>query len=204
MVKEGMNVTLITSRSNGNKNNPVFHCRNQKYNLSEGINIITLNGPIINLGFNVKRIFSWIVFELRLLYWAVFKSKEKPEVIIVSSLSLLTFLSGVFLKKRFKCKLICEVRDIWPLTIIETKKWSERNLFIRFLSYIERKGYKHADKIIGTMGNLKEHVANVNVEFANKVEYIPTGYDSEFYLQDEKTLLKIDSLFLISLKIILL
>ena len=193
MVKEGAKVTLITSRSNGTKNGPSFFLKNQQYYIFDNVNIVTLNGPIINYGFNIKRIYSWIIFELRLLYWAIFKSKEKPDVIIASSLSLLTFLSGTFLKKHFKCKLICEVRDIWPLSIIEIKKWHKNNLFIRFLSLIERIGYKNADKIVGTMGNLKEHIQTINSDFVHKVEYIPTGFDKDFYIEDKDLVAKLQN-----------
>jgi glycosyltransferase involved in cell wall biosynthesis len=179
--KKGHNVSLVYSRSNGNNKIPIMGLTNQITRYYEGVSIVRLKGPLINLGFNIKRIYSWLIFEIRLLYWALFKSQEKPDVIIVSSLSLLTFLNGIFLKKHFKCKLICEIRDIWPLTIIESNNLNKHSPIIRFLSYVEKKGYKYADKIVGSMGNLKEHIVNTNREFVDKVEYIPTGFDKDFY-----------------------
>jgi glycosyltransferase involved in cell wall biosynthesis len=122
-----------------------------------------------------------VTFELRLLYWAFFSKKKKPEVIIVSSLSLLTFLSGCILKKYFKCRLICEVRDIWPLTLVEAKKWSKNNIFIRCLSLIEKHGYNKADIIIGSMQNLIEHIKNVSPDNAGKVHYIPMGFEPDVW-----------------------
>lgn len=188
--KKGLNVTLINSRSNGNKTIPSFHLKNHCYSYCESVKIITINGTLINLGFNIKRIISWIEFELRLIYWAIFKTKERPDIIIVSSLSLLTVLSGIFFKNYFKCKFIYEVRDIWPLTLIETKNWKRKNILIQLLAYIERHGYKHADKIVGTMGNLKEHIKEISIEHVDKVEYIPTGFDYNFYSEDEEVISK--------------
>lgn len=183
MAKKGRKAILISSRSSHSSNYeqlPEIGFRNEYYYNCEGVDGVMLNGAHIKYGFNLKRIFSWLVFELRLLYWSFFKAKEKPDVIIASSLSILTFLSGALLKKRYKCKLVVEVRDIWPLTIIESKKWSSKNPFIRFLSFVERAGYKHADAIVGTMPNLKEHVKEVAPSCAGKVRYIPMGYDPEF------------------------
>ncbi len=183
MAKKGRKATLISSRSSHSSNYeqlPVIGFKNEYYYQCEGVNGVMLNGAHIKYGFNLKRIFSWLVFELRLLYWSFFKAKEKPDVIIASSLSILTFLSGTLLKKWYKCRLIVEVRDIWPLTIIESKNWSSKNPFIQFLSFVEKTGYKNADAIVGTIPNLKEHVAKVVPSCAGKVHYIPMGYDPEF------------------------
>ena len=174
-------VTLISSRSAALNLFPKLGFKNQLNFKDEKLNCVLINGPKIKLGFNLKRIWSWFIFEFRFLLWALFFQKEKPDVIIVSSLSLLTFLTGSFLKKYYNCKLICEVRDIWPLTIIEAKNWGKKNLLIRFLSLVEYTGYKNADAIIGTMPNLKEHVININNKFKEKIFHIPMGYDPKFY-----------------------
>lgn len=177
----GRSVTFIHSRSTVNSGIPKMGLKNKSSYEYQGLKGVVLNGPEINLGFNFKRILSWLIFEIRLLFWALFSKKNKPDVIIVSSLSLLTFFSGTVLKKYFKCKLICEVRDIWPLTLEETKGWSNENIFIRILRYIEVLGYKNADAIVGSMPNLKQHVENINENYSNKVFYIPMGYDPEYW-----------------------
>ncbi|SPP31955.1 hypothetical protein ARAF_1623 [Arsenophonus endosymbiont of Aleurodicus floccissimus] len=82
-------------------------------------------------------------------------------MIIVSSLSLLTIINGLFLKKKYKCKLIFEIRDIWPLTIVEEEKFSKYNPFVQFLSLIEYIGYRYLDAIVGMMPNLIENVDNI-------------------------------------------
>ncbi|MFN5825056.1 MAG: hypothetical protein ACK44T_13660, partial [Sphingomonadales bacterium] len=67
---------------------------------------------------SLGRILSWLEFEWRL--WRLSKNDlPPPSAIIVSSLSLLTIFNGLLLRRRFGCRLIFEVRDIWPLTIIE-------------------------------------------------------------------------------------
>lgn len=180
MAKKGRKLTLIGSRYSS-KLCPNLGLKNHVYYECEGIDGVLINGPKIKKGFNVKRIYSWLVFELRLLLWSTFQKKQKPDVIIVSSLSLLTFLSGIILKRKYKCKLVVEVRDIWPLTIIETKKWNANNIFIKFLSFVEKQGYKKADAIIGSMPNLKEYVKKIVPSSENKVHYMPMGFDTEYF-----------------------
>lgn len=177
-------VTLISSRSDLMHNTPNLGLKNHISFKDEELNCVILNGPKIKRGFNLKRIWSWLVFEFRFLVWAIFFRKNKPDVIIVSSLSILTFFTGSILKKYFKCKLVCEVRDIHPLTIVETKGWTTKNIFGKILAFIEQMGYKNADVIVGSMPNLIEHVNNINPEFSNKVYHVPMGYDPYFYKEN--------------------
>jgi hypothetical protein len=184
--QKGKKVTLISSRSSALSNFPSIGFKNKIEILDENLKCVIINGPKINLGFNYNRIISWIVFELRFLAWAFFSKKERPSVIIVSSLSLLTFLSGVILKKYYGCKLVCEVRDIWPLTISQLIKWKQFNPFLLALQRIESYAYKKANIIVGTMPNLREHVSNIDASLESKVFYIPMGFSKEFYSKENK------------------
>lgn len=125
---------------------------------------------------SVRRILSWISFEWRLLLMPK-RQLPRPDVVVVSSLSLLTVLNGFLLRKRYRCRLVIEIRDIWPLTITEEGGFSPRNPFVIILAWIERLGYRHADAIVGTMPNLSEHVAEV-LGYKKPAECIPMGIDS--------------------------
>ena len=182
--QKGKKVTLVSSRSSALSNFPSMGFKNKIEILDENLKCVILNGSKINLGFNYTRIISWITFELRFLAWAFFSKKERPNVIIVSSLSLLTFFSGVILKKFYGCKLVCEVRDIWPLTISQLIKWKQFNPFLLALQRIESYAYKNANLIVGTMPNLREHVSSIDASLGSKVFYIPMGFSKEFYSKD--------------------
>tara|TARA_Y100000589_G_scaffold133659_2_gene127671 strand:+ start:181 stop:1389 length:1209 start_codon:yes stop_codon:yes gene_type:complete len=131
---------------------------------------------------SLKRIISWIDFEKKLLF--LNKSNlSKPDLIIISSLSILTIINGLIMKRKYKCKLIFEIRDIWPLTLTEEGGFRDKNIFIFILKLIEYIGYKYSDHIIGTMPNLENHVANI-LGFPKKVTCIPIGYKSSFTKKD--------------------
>ena len=109
---------------------------------------------------SLARMLSWLHFE-----WALLRMPRRrlprPDVIVVSSLSLLTVVSGLVLRRRHHARLVVEIRDIWPLTLVEEGGYSPRNPLIRLLGRIERLGYRHADAVVGTMPNLGEHVERV-------------------------------------------
>lgn len=125
---------------------------------------------------SLRRIISWLNFEWRLL-WLPKKKLTKPDVVVVSSLSLLTVMNGLWWRMRYKCRLIFEVRDIWPLTITEEGGFKPSNPFVWCLGVIEHLGYKHADAIVGTMPNLGEHVLQV-LGYSKITHCIPMGVDA--------------------------
>lgn len=128
---------------------------------------------------SIRRVLSWFDFE-----WKLFQMPKqdlpRPDIIIVSSLSLLTILTGVWLRTRYRCRLIFEIRDIWPLTLVEEGGFSRWNPFTLFLGCVERFGYRHADLVVGTMPNLTAHVINVAGP-GIACECVPFGFDPSFY-----------------------
>jgi len=122
---------------------------------------------------------SWLHFEWRLL-WLPKHQLPKPDMVVVSSLSLLTVLNGLWWRLRYKCRLVFEVRDIWPLTITEEGGYRSSNPFVWGLGVIERLGYKYADAIVGTMPNLAEHVQQV-LGYPKTVHCIPMGVDASAF-----------------------
>lgn len=180
-VKKGHEVFVFTSNSNHLTNKlPLFKGKSflEKIN---GVNAIWLNTFKVKRGnsSSLHRILSWFHFEWQLL---TLEKKEirRPDVVIVSSLSLLSVLSGLYFSNKYKCKFIFEVRDIWPLSLMELGNYSKFNPFIFFLSVIEKLGYKKADAIVGTMPNLKEHVNNI-IGNNDKCYCIPQGFSQDFY-----------------------
>jgi glycosyltransferase involved in cell wall biosynthesis len=124
---------------------------------------------------SMGRILSWLDFELRLWLFSK-RALPRPDVVIVSSLSLLTIFNGFWLKFRYRCRLVFEVRDIWPLTIIEEGGFSPRNPLVMGLAAVERLAYRRADVIVGTMPNLAAHVSEVAPRHA-PVHCVPFGVD---------------------------
>jgi glycosyltransferase involved in cell wall biosynthesis len=170
----GHQVAIITSDSNSLADPPLLEAG---FLLQEvdGVQLCWVRTFKYSVAKSVRRILSWLHFEWRLL-WLPKHDLPRPDVIVVSSLSLLTVLNGLWWRARYKCRLVFEVRDIWPLTITEEGGFKVSNPFVRGLGLIERLGYKYADAIVGTMPNLAEHVQQV-LGYPKMTHCIPMGVD---------------------------
>ncbi len=126
---------------------------------------------------SLGRIMSWLHFEWGLLRLPT-HHLVAPTHLIVSSLSLLTILNGCRLARKFRAKLVFEIRDIWPLTLQTELGLSRRNFLVAILSAIEKFGYQKSAAVVGTMPNLEEHVRAV-AGVQPRVETIPLGIDED-------------------------
>ena len=77
------------------------------------------------------------------------------------------------MKWRYSSKLVFEVRDIWPMVLVENGGFSKFNPFVIGLQVIEWLGYKFSDEIVGTMPRLDIHVEKVIN--AKKCNLYPNG-----------------------------
>lgn len=112
----------------------------------------------------IGRLISWFEFLMKLFF---FRFKNKPDIVLVSSLSLLPVIYASFLKIKFReLKFVFEIRDIWPLTAIEIGGYSKYNPLIFLLRKIELFGYKKADHIVSVLPGFKKYLIENN--FSNK------------------------------------
>ena len=123
------------------------------------------------------RIRNWFLFPLRFVS-AAGKLHDKPDVILYSSPSLIGFLGAEWLAKRYGCRLVFEVRDIWPLTFCEIGGYSKTNPFIRFLQWIEDRAYRKADSVVSNLKNSVDHMVSRGMD-KGKFTWIPNGYLQE-------------------------
>lgn len=145
-----------------------------------------------------RRVLSWLDFEWRL--WRMpHNNLPRPDVVVVSSLSLFSILNGLRLRRRYGCKLVFEVRDIWPLLLYAAGKISPYHPFCLVLGQLERLGYRRADFIVSTLPNLGEHVEECigqrrpvlcipqGLEETHLAEPrpLPSGYAETFILKDK-------------------
>lgn len=176
LAQKGYKPIVITSDSNNLVELPLLDEPVKIQNV-DGVTLIWLKTIKYSVAKSIMRVVSWLHFE-----WNVFKLNkrgiDKPSVIVISSLSLLTIVNGLWLKHKYKCSLVLEVRDIWPLTIIEEGGFSKHNPLVKCLSLIERIGYVKADAIIGTMPNLSSHIYKT-IGVNKSVHCIPMGVAQE-------------------------
>lgn len=179
--KLGHNTILITSDANHLANFPNSELI---YNVlhNDRTNCIWIRTKKYLKTASISRVISWFDFE-----WKLFRMPlsmiEKPEVVVVSSLSIFTIVFGYYLKRKFKAFLVFEIRDIWPLTMTEEGGFSKWHPLVILIGWIEKFGYKVADLIVGTMPRLDLHVKNilgyVKPFFCSPLGFLPKNYQTK-------------------------
>lgn len=132
---------------------------------------------------SIMRFLSMIIFSLKVLFLPKDKL-DKPDIIIVSSMPIFPILSGWILKKIHGAeKLIFEIRDIWPLTLIHLRGISKWHPLALFIGFFEKFGYRNSDYVVSLLPNAHEHIYTISKNM-EKIIIIPNGI-SEDLLREE-------------------
>ena len=175
-VKKENPTILITSDSNHLASYPDTE-KPYNYENIDGIELIWTKNKKYKKTASMARIWSWLDFELS-LFRMDRRKLFNPDIIIVSSLSLLSIVYGYYLKKKHNALLVLEVRDIWPLTLVAEGGFNRFHPLCIFLSIIEKFGYAKSDLIVGTMPRLDKHIKNI-LRYEKPFFCSPLGFDPE-------------------------
>ncbi|WP_181519558.1 glycosyltransferase family 4 protein [Anoxybacillus ayderensis] len=176
MVKDGHDVTIFASSFLAY----LFKWRDpNRKNYREDVNGVIYewmwtfpyygNGP--------RRLLNMISYFFMSLYRGM-KLKERPDVIVGSSVHLFACLSAYFLSKWKKCTYIVEIRDLWPRTLIDFGAISEKHPVAIMFGLIERFVYKKSERIIVTLPGAYKYITSLGIP-KEKIHYIPNGIDLE-------------------------
>ena len=104
-------------------------------------------------------------------------ARELPAGMLVDSFLDLSFegLPSLRIARHCKAKFIYEVRDLWPLSLIELGGMSRRHPLIMALQAAENYAYRHADCRVSTLPNCEEYVRRHGLK--GTFAYIPNGIE---------------------------
>ena len=134
---------------------------------------------------------NMIFFGLRLpsIVRKIINIEGRPDVFLASSVHPLTLVGGIYLKKKYKIPCICEIRDIWPLSLVDFGIISEKSIINMLLQKLELWTYKKADRVIFTMEGGVEYVKDMGWSSlipSEKILYLNNGVDIEIFNKNEK------------------
>jgi len=112
------------------------------------------------------------------------KLQEKPDIILASSPHPFAGLAGWLLAGLKKSAFVFEVRDLWPLTLIEIGGYDKNSLIVRLLGCAEKFLYQKADRIIILHPKADEYIVKLGV-CPDKIVHIPNGVSPELFLINE-------------------
>lgn len=151
--------------------------------LTPRIDFCWLFGRKVNLESGLSRFVSWIEFAYGLFF---LKLKNKPDVVVLSSMSIVPVYYCIYVKLRYKSKLIVEIRDIWPLTLKEIGGVSTWHPVYQFLKLSERLSYFFADHIVSVLPNFSEYF-KLKFKINRPITWIPNGVVMNDYISSAPT-----------------
>jgi len=186
--KNNYRVAAITSSSSLKK----IKIKNQYLHKKiDNVDYFFINETRKYSSYSIQRILSWIEFELRVFTFSYDKVGFKPDIIYVSSLSLLSILNGIYLKKKFNSKLVFEMRDFWPYFLYTNGKFSRFNPFIILLDLIEKYGIYKSDLIVSLIPRIRQYIKYRG--FSNKKTLASTfPVNKKFFLRLSNLKINID------------
>ncbi len=124
---------------------------------------------------DLKRLINVFTFLFKLIW---FKDEIchdfKPDVIIASSTYPLDVVVCYLIAKKYNAKLIHEVHDLWPLTLIEINEIPKYHPFILLLQWAENFSYRYSDKVVSMLPGAFEYMKDHGLD-EYRYQVIPNG-----------------------------
>ncbi len=200
LIKKGYHPTIFCASTVHNSNENI-DTKGQKFLVDQvnDIPFVFVKGPDYKDN-GIKRVQNMIAFYCNLFPVTKEYAKKhgKPDVILASSVHPLTLVAGIKIAREFGVPCICEVRDLWPETIVAYGSLKKRSLLAKLLYQGEKWIYKKSDKLIFTMEGGKDYIVENGWDKGNggpvdisKVHHINNGVDLEvFYYNKEHYVLE--------------
>lgn len=176
LIRLGHNCTIVAaSYSHYRRKNPKLVEFNSEKQVIEGIDYCWIKTPVYNGDSSIGRLISIFKFQLGLSYF-LRKSKRDYEVIIVSSPHPFQIFQAYFFSKKCNAKLIFDIRDLWPLTLIKIGHFAKNHLVIKALFFAESFALKRANLITAVPQNCKRYLKSRGM-LSSKFLHIGNGYN---------------------------
>jgi glycosyltransferase involved in cell wall biosynthesis len=142
----------------------------------DGVTYYWVKTPSYNQN-GFRRGLNILTFVAQLFRFVDFWVNEiKPELVITSSTHPLDNLPGKWIAQRAGAKLIYEVHDLWPLSLIELGRMSSYHPFIKLLQWSEDYAYRNADRVVSLLPKALPHMQAHGLS-PKKFVHIPNGID---------------------------
>jgi glycosyltransferase involved in cell wall biosynthesis len=103
---------------------------------------------------------------------------EAPDLVIASSPHPFAFLPAARIARRYHARLVFEVRDLWPLSVVELAGVRKGHPFVKLAAWVEQYAYRHADHVVSLLPFARDHMVERGLA-SDKFLYIPNGIDED-------------------------
>ncbi len=149
----------------------------------DGLTYCWVRVPGYRRQMSLGRVANMVVFMLR-LYRLPASRLPRPDAIIVSSPSLFPILPAERWARRWRSRLIFEVRDLWPLTLQELGGLSSRHPLVVVMHWFESRAYRVADTVVCVLPAAAEHLEARGMA-PRKLRVIPNGVSESAFAEPD-------------------
>lgn len=186
LMQAGHEVTIFTASTVHNSSlNLITDGSLYKEDMVDGIHYVYIRdiGYVDN---GLKRILNMLLFPPRL--GCTCRHFTKPDAILSVSATPIACMKGLRLAKKYGCKGVAEIADLWPESFVAYGMIGIRNPLLKLMYAYEKRLYTRADAIIFTMEGGKDYLIEKGWDKAhggrvdlNKVHHINNGVDLEAF-----------------------
>lgn len=145
----------------------------------DGVDFYTLPTPYYDGNASFGRLKNmWTFYKNAIKFLSPHKSSHEitePDIIIGSTVHPFAAYAGYKLSQHYHVSFVYEVRDLWPLTLVEIGKISKYNPIALIFGYLDKKMANVARLIITTAPLMKNYYINNYHINANKFIWITNG-----------------------------
>lgn len=180
LMQMGHQVTIFAASTVHNSNiNLITDNSYYRQETVDGVNYVYIKCLDYNNN-GLKRIYNMCEFAMKLP--KVCKNFAKPDAIVATSMPPMSCAMGVHLAKKYGCKGIAEIADLWPESIVAYGIAGPKNPAVIVLRWLEKWIYKKADSIVFTMEGAYDYILEQGWEKEipqSKVFHINNGVNLE-------------------------
>lgn len=146
-----------------------------------GITYVYLHTAPAYRGVSVGRILNMMSYCV--LMWKYekqfYRLFGKPDVVVGSSVHPFSWESAWRIAKKSQAPFICEIRDFWPLSLIEIFGKSKYHPACLMFSLLERRAYRRASAIVSTVEFGYRYLEQFPYVRKDRIYWIPNGYHTK-------------------------
>jgi glycosyltransferase involved in cell wall biosynthesis len=172
--KAGHKVLIVTASHHHLRSKQFESVKDIEKQNVDGIDYLVFKTPDYSRN-TLKRVLNIFVF-LRKLSTSKKRiaAEFNPDIVIASS----TFVFDIYSAKKIasicNSKLVFEVCDLWPLSIIELGGFSKWHPFVMAMQMAENYAFKHTDKVVTVLPEAKDYMVEHGLK-PEKFIYVPNG-----------------------------
>ena len=126
-------------------------------------------------GNGITRVLNWVSYAVTAFVRAL--RLGRPHVVYASSPHLLAGVAGWALARVRRTRFVLEIRDLWPIVLVEMGQLSDNSQLYRVLKALERFLYRRADAIVVMARGVERVLVEDEGVPQDKVHFVPNGAD---------------------------